>query len=250
MLLPKQKRGPKMVNPKSMLLFGQPKTGKTSIVASLDNCLIVDMEKGSLSLEAMSVEVNNMADFNDLIKALKQAKEDNGGKNPYRIMAIDTLTALEEISISYARQLYNQTPMGINFKGDVRTLPQGAGYLYTRKAMKNMVNMLNNYCDTLILIGHVKEKDILKNGETLSQQSIHLTGKLKDWMCGWVDTIGLVYREDNFTKINFAPSDDLIVGSRQRHLIGQTITVAVSDPNTHELTIDWSKIFLPEKTEE
>jgi hypothetical protein len=242
MILPKQRRPPLQVDPKRLLLFGQPKSGKTSILASLDDCLIIDMEQGSGFLSAMSVEVNNLADYKALRASLDAEMEANGGKKPYKRIAIDTLTALEELSLPYATKLYNQTPMGAGFKGDVRTLPNGAGYLYTRNAFFKMLKPLENYCDTLIMIGHMKEKDITKSGESLTEKSINLTGQTKNILCAWADTIGLVYREENKTIIDFAPSDELIVGSRQEHLIGQKVCIAESDAN-HKLNIDWGAVF-------
>lgn len=246
MELPFKRRKAKRIDSKRMLLFGLPKTGKTTIISELDNCLIVDMEKGSGYVDGMIVEVNGMSDFKALMKSLKEAKEANGGKNPYKFIALDTLTALEELSLGLAKQLYMATSMGANFKGnDVRTLPNGGGYLYTRQAFLKMVKPFENYCDTLIMIGHVKEKDLTKNGETLNERSINLTGKTKDILCAWADTIGLVYREENQTIIDFCPSDSLIVGARQKHLIGKKLVVAESDDN-HNLTVNWSSIFVEE----
>ncbi|MBE9490187.1 MAG: AAA family ATPase [Bacteroidetes bacterium] len=245
MILPRKRTAPKMVNPKRLLLFGQPKSGKTTIINDLEDCLIVDTEKGSTYVNAMSVEVNTMDDFRELMKALKEAKDNNEGKVPYKFIAIDTLTAFEEISLDYARKLYNNTPMGAAFKGDVRTLPNGAGYLYVRQAFMKMLKPFQNYCETLIMVGHIKEKDITKDGEAMTEKSINLTGKLKDILCGWSDTIGLVYRDENKTMIDFAPSESLIVGSRQKHLIGNKICVATSNEN-NELFIDWGEIFITE----
>lgn len=242
MILPKKRRPPLQVDPKRLLLFGQPKSGKTSIIASLDDCLILDMEQGSGFLEAMSVEINNLADYKELRKSLDAEMDANGGAKPYKRIAIDTLTALEELALPYATKLYNQTPMGAAFKGDVRTLPNGAGYLYTRNAFFKLLKPLEKYCDTLIMVGHMKEKDVTKAGETLTEKSINLTGQTKNILCAWADTIGLVYREENKTMIDFAPSDELIVGSRQEHLIGQKLCVAESDEN-HKLNIDWGSVF-------
>ena len=137
--------------------------------------------------------------------------------------------------------------MGINFTGtDVRTLPNGAGYLYTRQAFFKMLKPLEEFCDTLVMVGHVKEKDVAKGSETFTEKSINLTGRTKDILCSWCDAIGLVYRADNKTVINFQPSDSLVVGSRQKHLIGQQIEVATSDEK-YDITVDWSKIFIEEK---
>ncbi len=247
MKLPIIRKKAKRLDSKRLLLFGAPKCGKTTITSELEDRLIVDMEQGSNYVDGMIVQVNSMADFGALMKALKEAKDQAGGKNPYKYICMDTMTALEELSLGLALKLYKQTPMGVNFAGkDVRTLPNGAGYLYTRQAFFKMLKPLENYCDTLVLIGHVKEKDIAKGGDSFTEKSINLTGQTKTILCSWCDAIGLVFREDNKTIIDFEPSDSLVVGSRQKHLIGQKITVATSDEN-HDITVDWSKIFIEEK---
>lgn len=243
MLLPKKREKAIKQDPKRLLLFGLPKTGKTTILSELEDCLIVDMEEGSDYVDGMKVKVNNMSEFRALMKALADDKGATG-KNPYKYIVLDTLTALEEIGLALAKELYMKTPMGQNFTGtDVRTLPNGAGYQYTRAAFFKMVKAFESYCDTLILVGHVREKDVTKNGESFSERSINLTGKTKDILCAWCDTIGLIYRKDNETVIDFEPSESLIVGSRQKHLIGKKIVIATSDEENN-LTIDWSKIFV------
>lgn len=247
MNLPKKKRKSLKLDSKRLMLFGLPKSGKTTIISELENCLIVDMEEGSDYVDAMVVKINNMQEYSELMKALKEEMINNGGEKPYKYIALDTLTALEELSLPYAKKLYSETPMGVNFTGsDVRTLANGAGYQYTRAAFFKMLKPFEKYCDTLIMVGHVKEKDVHKNGDSFSEKSINLTGRTKDILCSWCDSIGLIYREENKTIIDFAPSDKLIVGSRQRHLIGQKVTVATSDEDNN-LSIDWSGVFIENK---
>ena len=246
MELPTKRREAKRLDSKRLLLFGTPKCGKTTIVSQLEDCLIIDMEQGSNYINGMIVEVNNLEQYSSLMKALKKAKIEKGGKIPYKYICLDTLTALEELSLPYAVKLYKETPMGANFTGsDVRTLPNGAGYLYARQAFFKMLKPLEDYCDTLIMVGHVKEKDLTKGSESFTEKSINLTGKTKDIVCSWCDAIGLVYRKENKTIINFNPSESLIVGSRQKHLIGKQIEVAVSDDN-NDITVNWNSIFIEE----
>ena len=73
---------------------------------------------------------------------------------------------------------------------DVRMLPQGAGYLYLRKAVRKLVDLFRPYCETLILVGHIKEKTIQNNGTEQSEMTIDLAGKLGDIICGEADAIG------------------------------------------------------------
>lgn len=135
---------------------------------------------------------------------------------------------------------------GRNYIGDdVTTLPNGAGYRWTRLAMTNILTELAEICDTLIILGHVKSKSIEIRGEEMDERSLDLTGKLASIVCSQVDAIGYMYRKNNETIINFKPSESLITGARSEHLKEQQITVITSDENNN-LTIDWSKVFLNE----
>ena len=127
--------------------------------------------------------------------------------------------------------------MGKAYQGtDVRTLPNGSGYLYLRQAVRKVIDMLKSLCDTFILIAHVREKMINKDGEELSEMSIDLTGKLGDILCGEADAIGYV---------SFEGGENTIREARAQHLRGKKIVVATSNEN-NEVTVDMTKIFLPE----
>lgn len=136
--------------------------------------------------------------------------------------------------------------MGKTYQGeDIRTLPNGSGYMYLRQAVRKVIDLFKDLCDTLILVAHVKEKMINKEGEELSEMSIDLTGKLGDILCGEADAIGYVYRKKNETHVSFEGGMDTIREARAEHLRGKNLVVATSDEN-NKITVDMSKIFLPE----
>lgn len=130
----------------------------------------------------------------------------------------------------------------IDPKADVRQIPQGGGYLYMRQALKNMIDMYKPLCDTLILVCHVKDKQIRKNGTEASEMTIDLAGKSGDIICGEADAIGYVYREDNKTLMSFKGGANAIIGSRPLHLREKVFEVAESDPQGN-LKVDMSDIF-------
>lgn len=245
LILPKEKSTPKVNNPRFLILFGRPKAGKSTLMANLDNNLIIDLENGYQALSALVVQARNVNDFAEIANALK-AEIKETGKFPYKYITIDNATRLEEMCLSYACQLYKQTPMGKTYQGtDVRTLPNGSGYMYLRQAVRKVIDMFRDLCESLILVAHVKEKMINKEGEELSEMSIDLTGKLGDILCGEADAIGYVYRKKNETIISFEGGDNSIREARANHLRGKKIVIATSDENNN-LNVDMTKIFLPE----
>lgn len=221
------------------------KSGKTTLLSFLDQCLIIDLEGGSEFLEALSVQARSVADLGEIAQAIK-AKIAELGKKPYKRIAIDNATRLEEICLPYAATLYRQLPTAKKWEGtDVRTLPNGAGYLYLREAVKKVINMFKDLCDQFILIGHTKDKIINKEGEELTEMAIDLVGKLGDIVCGEADAVGYVYRKKNQTIISFEGGDNSIIEARAKHLRGKKIVIAESNDD-NDVTVDWDKIYLPE----
>lgn len=250
--LPTQKTKASRVNPKKIILFSNPKSGKTTAVAALENNLILDLENGSEFLDALKINVLQLARENnktpltilkEIINTIRESNEKKGGYT-YKFITLDTVSALEDIALELANILYRKTPMGRNWTGDdVTKLPNGAGYQYLREAMDVILNEIEPLCDTLIILGHLKGKFVEKEGKEMESRGLALTGKIASILCSQVDAIGYVYREDNKTLANFAPSESLIVGSRPEHLKNKTITLIESDKDG-KLTIDWTKIFI------
>lgn len=244
-VLPKEKIKAKIENPRFLILFGKPKSGKTTIVSRLDSNLIVDLEGGSEFLEALAVQARSVKDLGEIASAIKE-EINKTGKKPYKYITIDNASRLEEMCLSYAAQLYKATPMGKSYQGtDVRTLPNGSGYLYLREAAKKVINMFKDLCDNFILVGHTKDKMINKDGEELTEMAIDLVGKLGDILCGEADAIGYVYRKKNETHISFEGGDNSVREARAPHIRGKNIVIADSDED-NVITTYWDKIYLPE----
>ena len=177
MELPKKKVTAVRKSPKNMVIYGPPKIGKTTVLSKLDNCLIIDLEEGSDMIDALKVKVENLEELTEVGKAiLKDGK-------PYKYIAIDTVTKLEEWCESEGKKIYMATPMGKNFDqknpgASVLSLPNGGGYLYLRMAYKKWIDRLNKLADHVILVGHLKDKLLDKKGKEVSVKDLDLTGKI------------------------------------------------------------------------
>ena len=239
-------------NPRKIILFGKPKIGKSTALANLDNCLILDLEGGTDYLNALKIDIIGEARKQDVepIVALKQVinsiKEANIANNGfvYKYGAIDTISILEEMVLPVAKKLYQKTPMGRNFQGEnVLELPNGAGYQYTRAALWMVLDELEQCFETLVILAHLKDKYLEKEGKEMMERGIDLIGKSASILSANVDAIGYMYREDNKTIVNFTPSETVTCGSRCEHLKNQKVTLIESD-DSGKLTVDWSKIFI------
>jgi DNA replication protein DnaC len=105
LILPTEKSRPATTNPKTLILFGKPKAGKSTLMAALDNNLIIDLENGYQALSAMVVQARSVQDFADIANAIREKIKENDGKFPYKYITIDNATRLEEMCLPYACQL-------------------------------------------------------------------------------------------------------------------------------------------------
>ena len=122
-LLPTTKIQSTTNDPRNLIIFSNPKTGKSSALAQLPDTLILDLEDGYKYLSGCYVQpISSVQDMYNTAKALR-TEEHN-----FKFVAIDTVTKLEELALSLAKKLYQDTPMGKNYDGDnVLKLPNGAG---------------------------------------------------------------------------------------------------------------------------
>jgi hypothetical protein len=236
-VLPTTKVKAERVNPKRIVIYSKPKTGKTTAFAGLDNNLILDLENGTEYVDALKVKIGSLQELLDVGKAIKEA-----GK-PYQFVTVDTVTALEEIIMPLAIKLYRQTPMGKSFDGDtVTTLPNGAGYLYIRQAFFQVLDFIDTLAPTIILSGHIKDKQVDDKGELVMSANIDLTGKIRSLICANADAIGYMYRKGNKTILSFKTNEEVTCGARPEHLRNEEIVV--SEMADGVLTISWDKIFI------
>jgi hypothetical protein len=232
-------------NPRYLVLYGLPKSGKTSCLAQLDNNLIIDLEGGTNFINALAIQARTINDLGEIASAIR-AKNAEVGHNFYKRITIDNATRLEDICMSYACTLYRKTELGKNWKGDdVTTLARGAGYKYLRDAVKKVIDMFKDLCDEFILVGHVKDSITDKDGEEVNAKEIDLVGKLGKIVCGMADAVGYVYRKDNETHISFkSGGDGTIMEARARHIAGRDVVIAIGNEDG-SITTYWDRIYKP-----
>lgn len=247
--LPKTKKAASKKSPKIMIIYGLPKVGKTRMLSELEDCLIIDHERGTDRYDAMAIQAETYAEMQDVLVALNAEYKANGNKPVYKYIADDTLDILEEIAIHKAAELYKETPMGKtwhakNYKSPgillpggekINMLPNGAGYGYIREAMKWYIEVLSRFCEYLILVAHIKDKKLPSmDGVTeIIVKDISLTGKLGSILAAQADAIAYFYRDSKGELMaSFKTGDSAVMGSRCEHLAGQIIPM------------DWARIYI------
>ena len=221
MPLKKAKRKPVSVNPKTLLLYGAPKVGKTTMLSQLQDCLVIDTEQGSHMLEGYFQDVNSKE---ELISFYKEASSGH----EYKYFALDTIDKLVEwTSKDVCRECSVE---------DIADLPYGKGYGMVRERVMNNIRKLGSLCEHIIIIGHRKIAAAVDNSTAVDPESLDLSGKLKNQLMAQSDAIGYMYRdEEDKLMVSFQPGQALEAGSRCNHLKGQAFE------------FDWKKIFIKEK---
>lgn len=237
LVLPTKKVSATRVNPKRLIVYSKPKTGKTTAFAGLDNNLIIDLENGTDYVDALKIKANNLKELLDIGKQVIAA-----GK-PYKFITIDTVTALEEMVAPLAVKKYRATPMGKNFDGDnVITLPNGAGYLYIREAFFDILNYVDTLAEHVILSGHIKDKQVDDKGEMVMSANIDLTGKIKSLICANADAIGYMFRKGNKVILSFKTNEETTCGARPDHLRNAEIVLSeVNDKG--DVVTHWDEVY-------
>lgn len=237
--LPKSRSAIERINPKRLIIYSKPKVGKTSLLAELENNLILDFERGSSFVSAMKMSIDSLDTLKEVGEAIKAA-----GK-PYKYITIDTVTSMEDMCLGFANKLYKDTVMGKSFTGDsVLKLANGAGWQYLREAFFKILDYIETLVPeegAIILSGHLKDKLIETAGKEVSSIELDLSGKIKSIVCAKADAIGVLYRKGNQTILSFRTSDEVSCGARPEHLKNQEIVA--SEIVDGKFITYWDKIF-------
>lgn len=277
-MLPKEKIKATRKNPKRLIIYGKPKIGKTTALAQLPDTLLLDLENGSDHVDAMKVNILGLypppkepkedararaAKFNYYLsefKILIGRELKKNGKFPYKRLAVDTLSKIEEWAEEEATLAYMDSPIGAKFNRDPKTLkvldkskwasvlslPRGAGYFWLRVQVIKILNDISELAEDVIFICHVKNSSIEKNGKELMIEELDLTGKISTIVAASSDAIGYMHRYKDATYLNFDGKGSDAASTRCAHLQGQNIKVMEKNAEG-EIVSYWDSIYLPDE---
>lgn len=258
---------PTRIQPKSILVYSSYKTGKSTICAQLSlkgNSLVISTDPdGYAGLEARYQQCDTVEEFEKYIKLLEENITNSEQRLDYLI--IDNVSRVDEFSEIVGTYRYMKSSMGSGFNSEknkdglptgkkllhtdnrwekVITLPNGAGYFYTREVMKEWFSRLNKLCNQLVLIAHIKETKIeTKLGDVVDVATIDLTGKVKSTYASLVDGVAILTTEDKNRYLSFETRQgNLISGCRYEYLSGQKILVSTQNSD-NTVTTYWENIF-------
>ena len=83
------------------LVYGESGAGKTTLASTLDNCLVISIESGLLSLKKFDVDYIEVVTLEDLKSALIMASTTD-----YKTIFIDSLTEISQRMVEFAKKQY------------------------------------------------------------------------------------------------------------------------------------------------
>ncbi len=244
-VLPMAKVKAEAKSPKNLVIFSKPKVGKTTLLSTLDNCLIIDLEDGSDYVDALKLKAKSVADIVTIGNMIIDAGR------PYKYIALDTITALETICVPYAEELYSKSLMGKEWftkhkaqYGTILNMPNGAGYPWLRQAFEKVLNYVKTLAPHVIFVGHIKDTLLEKNGAEFNSLDLDLTGKLKRITTSNSDAIGYIYRKGKKNVLSFMTTDEIACGARPEHLRNQEIVISEPAEDGKGIITHWNKVYI------
>lgn len=205
MILPTKPTKPKQnFEAFTTLIYGAPKTGKSTLASQFENPLFLATEAGLNSLETYSVMVDSWQVF------LEACKEISEGKHNFKTIIIDTVDNLFDICSAYICRKNK-----IQYEGD---LEWGKGFKLTKDEFKRAINKLSLLPYGLVFISHSELVDIKTRTEMLSRYEPSVSKRIREdllAMCDFIFYCDVEYTEDGEQRIlHTKPSKEWVAGDR------------------------------------
>jgi len=173
------------VQGKMFLIYGGPKTGKTTTAASFDKALLLSFEPGFNLIDGVrAVMVSSWIDMKNYIKQLKKPEV----RAEYNTIVIDTVDLMWS-----SCEKFIKTQADIE---DLTDLGFGKGYRKVRDEFQEAINGLGQMGYTLVFISHAEKKDYVDAlGVSHSGITPALDKRPKEIITGLVDVMMFVCQE-------------------------------------------------------
>ena len=139
---------------KYILIYGKPKTGKTTLASRFPNNLLVAFEKGYNAIDGIkAVDINKWIDFKLVLRQLEKPE----AQKMYDTITIDTAT------IAY--EMCEQFVCSQNGVQSIRDIAWGQGWGLAKKEFENCLRKITMLGYGLVLISHIEIRKEKVNGD-------------------------------------------------------------------------------------
>jgi len=177
------------------LLYAQSGAGKTYLAGSVENAVVLDLEKGSASAKNKNIDVIPISNAGEFREALKWAKE-----QPYDTIVIDSITRYSEMLFVALSQLYPDKKDSMKLWGDFD--------LVSRQRIEQILDIDKNIIMTAL-------EEQINDGGILKKHPMYKANKFKMMLPSYFDFVGhIVVDSEGKRQLISEPTDDAIGKNR------------------------------------
>lgn len=198
---------------KYVLLYGKPKSGKTTAACAFPNSLLVAFERGYNAIGGVrAVDITKWADWKMVLRQLEKPE----AQKMYETIIIDTIS----IAWDYCEQ-YICAQNGVQ---KINEIPWGGGYSACKKEFEGTLRKITMLGYGIVLIAHSATRvEKTADGSEIEIISPEMPKRASEICNGLVDIIGYIggeYDADkNFTRYLYTrETPTLFAGSRFKYL--------------------------------
>ena len=170
---------------KYVLLYGKPKSGKTTAACAFPDAVLLAFEKGYNAIgDAYPFDINKWADFKMALRDLEDARS----KERFKTVIIDTISICWEMCEKFICQ-----QNGVQKIGDI---PWGGGYTACKKEFEASIRRITQLGYGVVLIAHSASRvEKTADGSDIEIISPDLPKRAAEVCNGIVDIIGYIGNE-------------------------------------------------------
>ena len=132
---------------KYLLIYGKPKTGKTTMASRFPKNLLIAFEKGYNAIDGIkAVDINKWSEFRQVLRQLEKPE----AQAMYDTITIDTTT------IAY--EMCEQFVCSQNGVQSIRDIPWGQGWTLVKKEFETCLRKITMLGYGLVLISHIETR--------------------------------------------------------------------------------------------
>ena len=170
---------------KYILVYGKPKTGKTTLASRFPKNLLIAFEKGYNAIDGIkAIDINKWADFKLVLRQLEKKE----AQEMYDTITIDTTTIAYEMCEQYICAQH-----GVQTVADI---PWGQGYTATKKEFEKCLRKITMLGYGLVLISHIEtRKEKLSDDNEIEILAPSMPKRCYEVVNQIVDIIGYISTE-------------------------------------------------------
>ena len=176
---------PRDLKGKYVLLYGKPKSGKTTAACSFPDAVLLAFEKGYNAIgNAFPFDINKWSDYKMALRDLA----DQRTKDRFKTVIIDTVSICWDMCEKFVCQQ--------NGVQKISDIPWGAGYTACKKEFENSLRQITQLGYGVVLIAHSASRvEKTADGSDIEIISPDLPKRASEVCNGIVDIIGYIGNE-------------------------------------------------------